>query len=144
MPFEIRECYISSSQKGVVRGMHFQTPPHQHSKIVTCLKGEALDVVVDLRSGSPTYGIAKGIHLNALDPSLVVIPIGFAHGFAALTDDVRMIYFVSSEHAAQDDHGILWSSIDFNWPFESGIISPRDAAFPMLEDFDSPFVWNKD
>ncbi|TWA82769.1 dTDP-4-dehydrorhamnose 3,5-epimerase [Azospirillum brasilense] len=139
LPIDVREIYVSTSVRNTIRGMHFQTPPHDHAKFVTCLKGRAQDVVLDLRKGSPTYGQAGGIELDGQAPVLVIIPSGFAHGFLALEDDTTMAYLVTSEHAPANDAGVLWSSFGFAWSVDAPILSERDRAFPALADFQTPF-----
>jgi len=137
-----REEYFSSSVRNVVRGMHFQTPPADHAKMVFCLTGTVLDVVVDLRRGSPCYGQAFGVELSEQNGRGLYIPTGCAHGFVALGDDAGMYYKVTSVHAAESDAGIAWDSIDFNWPVASPELSERDRRHPRLADFKSPFFFD--
>jgi dTDP-4-dehydrorhamnose 3,5-epimerase len=133
-----REEYFTASRRGVVRGMHFQAPPCQHAKLVTCAAGEALDVVLDLRPG-PFYGRAVSRTLSPGRPTLLYLPEGVAHGFLALADETLLHYKVTSVHAPDCDRGILWSSIPFDWPVRSPVVSPRDAAFPGFRGFATPF-----
>lgn len=135
----LRESYFSLSHKDVIRGMHFQLPPHDHSKIVFCPKGAILDVIVDLRKGSATYGQAHAEELSEANHRAYYIPEGFAHGFKALTDDAMTYYLVSSEYNREADTGISWNSIGFDWDCPSPIISARDKSFVSLADFQSPF-----
>jgi dTDP-4-dehydrorhamnose 3,5-epimerase and related enzymes len=137
----IAELFWSRSHRGVVRGLHFQIPPHAHSKLVTIISGTALDVVVDLRVGSPTFGQHRALTFDAATPAAVFIPIGCAHGFQATSDDVTIAYATSTEHAPGADRGIRWDSIDLEWPIADAVASERDAALPTLADFDSPFVY---
>lgn len=141
----LREIFMSDSAAGVVRGMHFQVPPHDHVKLVTCSAGRVLDVVLDIRKGSPTYGRAAGVELDGARPELVVIPSGFAHGFAAVSDGAQMVYMTTAEHAPAHDRGILWNSFEFAWPDGAGraddAVSGRDKAHPTLSDFQSPFTY---
>lgn len=141
MPNRFSEEYMSVSKKNVIRGMHFQTPPHDHEKVVTCFSGRVLDVVVDLRAGSPTYRQYETIELSSDAPSLVLIPKGFAHGFLALSDEAMMIYKVTTVHAPENDMGILFSSIGFDWPVSNPIVSDRDSKFTTLDRFQSPFSY---
>ncbi len=136
---DFKEEYYSNSKKDVLRGLHFQTPPHDHAKLVTCPRGEILDVVVDIRIGSPTYGQAMGFDLSEREPVSLYVPSGFAHGFLAKTEDTMVLYRVTSVHAPSNDTGILWSSIDFKWPVTRPIVSDRDAGFKALKDFSSTF-----
>ena len=139
MDFTLRESYFSFSKKDVIRGMHFQLPPHQHSKIVYCPQGAILDVIVDLRKGSPTYRQFYAHELSAENHKAVYIPEGFAHGFRSLTDDALTCYLVSSEYDKAHDTGILYSSIGFDWEVKEPVLSARDLSFVRMEAFDSPF-----
>jgi dTDP-4-dehydrorhamnose 3,5-epimerase len=138
--FQVEETFFSSSKRGVLRGLHFQTPPFDHHKVVICLKGRALDVLVDLRVGSPAYGQPWSMELQG-PSSAILIPKGLAHGFLALEDDTTMVYWVDRGYAPTHDHGILWNSIDFDWPLGEPDTSLRDRAFPALSEFVSPFVF---
>jgi dTDP-4-dehydrorhamnose 3,5-epimerase len=135
----VAELYWSTSRRGVVRGLHFQSPPHDHAKTVSVLRGAAHDVVVDLRVGSPAYGTAVELQLDAADPAAVHVPAGCAHGFQSLADDTVVAYLVGTEHAPSHDDGIRWDSAGVDWPIADAVVSERDAAFPALADFDSPF-----
>jgi len=136
------EEYYSVSRKGVLRGMHFQRPPHAHSKLVYCTAGRVLDVVVDLRAGSPAYSRVHAVILSAEQGNMLYIPEGFAHGFLAL-EDATMQYKVTSVHAPSHDDGILWNSIAFHWPQSNAVLSERDQKFPSMHDFSSPFVYER-
>lgn len=136
---EWREEYYSSSRKGVIRGMHFQTPPYDHEKLVYCLSGKVLDVILDLRSASRTYGRYISIALDANKGHGMFIPKGMAHGFLALTENVLMAYKVATTYAPQNDAGIRWDSFGCDWGVNNPIISTRDNKHPFLEDFISPF-----
>lgn len=133
--FTLKESYFSLSKKNVIRGMHFQTPPHQHSKIVFCPQGAILDVIVDLRRNSPTYGHHYAHELTADNHKAYYIPEGFAHGFKALTDDAITYYLVSSEYSREHDTGILYNSFGFDWGGEQPVISERDLSFMGMGDF---------
>ena len=135
------EEYFSWSVAGVIRGMHFQTPPHQHTKIVSCLVGSVLDVVVDLRQGSPTYKQAAQFTLSAAKANMLYISEGFAHGFAVLEGEALMHYKVSSVYAPANDIGIRWDALGIDWNIISPIVSERDSSFEDLENFKSPFVF---
>jgi dTDP-4-dehydrorhamnose 3,5-epimerase/CDP-3, 6-dideoxy-D-glycero-D-glycero-4-hexulose-5-epimerase len=136
--FELREEFYSVSQADVVRGMHFQRPPHDHDKIVYCPQGRVLDVLLDLRRGAG-FGRAMGVTLDAHDPAIIFIPRGVAHGFKALEDNTLMVYKTSSEHAPSHDAGIRWDSFGFDWKCATPVMSERDRGHPALKDFDSPF-----
>jgi len=137
---DFEEEYYSHSRKHVIRGMHFQTPPEDHVKLVYCVHGEVFDVVVDLRSGSSTYGKTATFYLSAEKGNCLYIPKGLAHGFCTTSDLATLVYRVSSVYAPHHDTGVLWSSIDVEWPTERPIISERDAMFKPLSEFESPFV----
>lgn len=136
-----REVFLSTSTRGVVRGLHFQVPPHDHAKTVVCLAGSILDVAVDLRRGSPTEGRVASFALDGGSPAQLHLPAGLAHGFQALENDTLVAYIVSSEHAPDHDRGIRWDSIGVDWPLPVAAMSDRDQAFPRLAEFDSPFAF---
>lgn len=137
--FALREEFFSISSKNVLRGMHFQTPPHAHNKLVYCVAGSVLDVVVDLRKDQPTFGQSASFELSAANRHLLYIPVGFAHGFLANSDDACMVYKTDAVYAPENDTGIRWDSFGFQWPVESPIISDRDQAFEACAAFESPF-----
>lgn len=136
--FEFREEFYSLSKKDVLRGMHFQLPPHDHEKLVYCAAGQVLDVLLDLRKG-PCYGKSVSVTLDAETPQLLVLPKGIAHGFIALQDQSLLIYKTSTEHSPPHDVGIRYDSFGFNWPCVEPLLSDRDRNHPTLADFDSPF-----
>lgn len=133
------EDYYSVSRKAVIRGMHLQLPPRDHVKLVYCVKGEVLDVVLDLRKGSPTYGQFNAITLNAGRANCVYIPKGLAHGFFAISQTI-MVYKVSTAYSPLHDVGILWNSFAMAWPTANPILSARDRSFPAFNVFESPFA----
>lgn len=135
-----KEEYYSLSHKNVLRGMHFQTPPADHVKYVCCVTGEVLDVVVDLRKGSPTYGQCYSTVLSPQRGEGLYLPPGIAHGFLSLTDESVMHYKVTSVYSPENDAGVLWSSLSFKWPTNTPIVSERDQNFPIITDFDTPFL----
>lgn len=135
-----QEEYYSVSRQGVLRGMHFQLPPHDHVKLVYCSSGKVLDAVVDLRKGSPAFGKAATFSLSAGRANMVYIPRGMAHGFYTISPAATMHYMVETVHAAEHDAGVLWSSVGINWPVDNPVLSERDRAFPSLNKFQSPFT----
>lgn len=137
--FVLKESYFSLSKKDVIRGMHFQTPPHQHSKIVFCPQGAILDVIVDLRKDSPTFMQHYATELSAENHKAYYIPEGFAHGFKSLTDDAITYYLVSSEYNQPNDTGVRYDSIGFDWGVQEPIISARDLSFIAMREFESVF-----
>lgn len=136
---ELKEIYYSTSQKDVIRGMHFQMPPYEHDKIVHVIKGSAIDVVLDLRKSSPNYKKYYEIHLSGNKPKSIYIPKGFAHGFKCLENDTVMLYHVTSGYSPEADMGIAYDSIGYDWNIADPIISERDSNFISLEKFNSPF-----
>ncbi len=136
--FAIAELYWTKSDRGAVRGLHFQTPPHAVNKLVWVSKGAIVDVVVDLRSGE-SYGSVSVYEVSADVGAAVWVPDGFAHGFQALSDDAIVNYAVDKGYAPEHDTGVLWSSIDFDWPLPVTAMSDRDKGFSTLAEFDTPF-----
>ena len=112
--FNFAEEFYSSSKRDVIRGMHFQRPPHDHMKLVYCPVGGVRDVLLDLRPG-PGYGRFASVELREQNPCFILIPQGVAHGFLALTDDAVMVYKTSTEHAPTHDCGVRWDSFGFDW-----------------------------
>jgi len=139
--FQLKESYFSVSKKDVIRGMHFQLPPHQHAKIVFCPAGEILDVALDLRKNSPTYGQHFAARLSAENHQALYIPEGFAHGFKALTEGAMTYYLVSSEYHPASDSGIRYDSFGMDWGVnvDAPVLSDRDKSFVGLAEFESPF-----
>ncbi len=134
-----------SVEVGVVRGLHFQSPPHAQDKLVRVTRGAVLDVVVDLRRGSPSYGDHAAVELSAANWRQLLVPKGFAHGFVTLEPETEMIYKVTDYYAPDHDHGILWSdpALGIDWPVaaEAALLSAKDAAQPRLAEIESPFVF---
>ena len=135
----IAEEFYSVSRVNVLRGMHFQLPPHDHEKFVYCAAGRLLDVVIDLRRSTGSYGRIWAWELSAENGLIVYIPKGFAHGFLSLADGTVTVYKTSIVHAPSHDVGIRWDSFGFAWPTHAPILSERDRIHPALADFSSPF-----
>ena len=133
------EQYYSSSQKDVIRGMHFQTPPHDHEKMVYCARGRALDVLLDLRKSSAMFGKFITIELTQDVHSMVYIPRGVAHGFKSLAEGSTLFYAVTASYEPSADSGVRWNSFGFDWGVKNPILSVRDQALPEFKDFNSPF-----
>jgi len=140
LPTDWREEFHSSSRRGVVRGMHFQTPPADHAKLVFCIAGAVHDVVLDLRRGSPTFGQHRSVELDARHGTGLFIPRGCAHGFVSTSDWSTMYYKVTSAHSPEHDRGIAWDSFGHDWSIANPVLSDRDRTHPPLSDFDSPFT----
>lgn len=133
----------SKSSYGVMRGLHFQRPPFTQSKLVRCVKGAVLDVAVDIRKGSPTYGQHVAVELTEDNHRQFFIPRGFAHGFAVLSPEAIFQYKCDNFYHPEADGGIsiLDTSLGIDWriPTEHAILSEKDTKHPLLKDFDSPF-----
>jgi len=127
-----KESYYSISAKNVIRGMHYQIPPFEHTKLVYLNQGKILDVVLDIRKSSPTYGQHFSIKLNTEKPILIYIPIGCAHGFLSLENDTMVTYMQTSCYNNACDKGIKYNSFGINWKVENPIMSERDLSFPNL------------
>jgi dTDP-4-dehydrorhamnose 3,5-epimerase len=136
---EIAEIFSTNSTRDVLRGMHLQMPPFQHSKLVACIDGTILDAVVDLRKNSLTFGRYVAMELSAQVGNQLLIPPGCAHGFLVRSDRATTVYAVSSVHAPSRDGGIRWDSFGFSWPVPSPILSERDKLLPPLSEFETPF-----
>ena len=123
----------SRSSKGTLRGLHYQLN-HAQAKLCRLVEGEALDVAVDIRLGSPTFGKWASVKLSAKTHNLIYLPPGFAHGFLALTDSVQFLYKCSDFYHPNDEHGVIWNDPDINisWGIDSPTVSDKDAKFPKL------------
>ncbi|KIE43356.1 dTDP-4-dehydrorhamnose 3,5-epimerase [Geobacter anodireducens] len=135
------EEYYSVSHRGVLRGLHFQLPPHDHDKLVYCTRGSVLDAALDLRRGSPTYGGHVLLELSATAGNMLYLPRGLAHGFYVQSESATLVYKVTSVYAPQHDAGILWNSAGIPWPDNAPTLSPRDAGFGSFNGFASPFEY---
>lgn len=138
----------SMSTRGVMRGLHFQRPPFTQSKLVRCVRGRVLDVAVDIRKGSPTYGQHVAVELSEDNHRQFFVPRGFAHGFAVLSDEAVFQYKCDNYYAPQADGGISIAdtSLGIDWMTDpsDAILSDKDTHHPLLADFDSPFDFNVD
>ena len=133
----------SKSSFGVMRGLHFQRPPHTQSKLVRCVRGKVLDVAVDLRKGSPSYGRHVAVELSEDNHRQFFIPKGFAHGFVVLSPTAVFQYKCDAFYAPEADGGIsiMDESLGIDWqvPMDEAILSPKDMQHPLLKDFETPF-----
>ena len=136
---DFKETYYSTSQKDVIRGMHFQLPPYEHDKIIHVICGSVIDVIVDLRKESKNYKRHIAIRLTGNRPRSIYIPKGFAHGFQCLENNTIMLYQVTTGYQPNCDSGIAYDSIGYDWKIEDPILSERDQHFITLEEFASPF-----
>ena len=137
----------SMSTYGVMRGLHFQRPPYAQSKLVRCVKGKVIDVAVDIRKGSPTYGKHVAVELSEDNHRQFFIPQGFAHGFAVLSNEAIFQYKCYNFYHREADGGICITDqalgIDWKIPLSEALLSEKDKKHPLLADVDSPFIYNK-
>lgn len=140
---EFVETYFSSSHRGVLRGMHFQLPPHEHAKVVYCVDGKVLDAIIDLRVGSPTFQRHVVMELDGSSVRGVYVPPGCAHGFCVVSPRATVLYQVTTEFAPEHDYGVRWDTAGIPWPNMPFTVSERDAALPAMGEFRSPFRWTR-
>ncbi len=142
----VQDNLSRSGPRGVLRGLHFQAPPHAQAKLVRCARGRIFDVAVDIRRGSPSFGAWTGAELSEENGRMLFIPAGFAHGFLTLQDDCEVAYKASDFYAAQSEGGLIWSDPDLAiaWPLAGGapLVSDKDSRLPGLAGFQSPFVYD--
>ena len=136
---EFAEEYVTVSAKGVLRGLHFQVPPHEQTKLVFCAAGKVLDAVLDIRLGSPMFGRHVLFTLSGAQPTILSVPPGCAHGFYVMEGPAIMLYKVTSTYAPEHDRGIRWDSAGIAWPTREPLLSDRDRDFPTLAAFETPF-----
>lgn len=136
----------SMSQRGVIRGLHFQRPPFTQTKLVRCVRGAVLDVAVDIRKGSPTFGQHVAVEISEQNHRQFFIPKGFAHGFSVLTETAVFQYKCDEFYHPAADGGIQLDdpALDIDWriPIDEAIRSQKDLTLPLLADFDNPFIFN--
>jgi dTDP-4-dehydrorhamnose 3,5-epimerase len=139
----VQDNHSLSERAGTVRGLHFQAPPFAQAKLVRCGRGRLLDVAVDIRRGSPTWGAWAAAELSAANGRQMWIPEGFAHGFLTLEDATEIVYKCTDAYAPEAEGAVRWDScgIDWGWPGEV-TLSDKDAAAPPLAAFESPFAHN--
>ena len=134
---EFNQDNHSKSTKGVLRGLHYQAYPHGQAKLVRCSKGRIYDVAVDIRPTSPTFGKYVKVELSEENKHMLYIPIGFAHGFVALSEEVELLYKASGEYSPQADRGLLWNDKDINidWDIDfEPLLSEKDKIQPTLKE----------
>ena len=140
----VQDNHSFSAAQGTVRGLHFQAPPRAQDKLVRCGRGRLFDVAVDIRRGSPTYGRWWGTELSFENGRQLLVPAGFAHGFATLEPDTEIVYKCSDVYAPETEGAVLWNDpeIGIDWPVtEEAVLSDKDAAAPRLAELDTPFTW---
>jgi len=143
LDIEIKETYYSLSNRDVIRGMHFQTPPYDHIKIVYVPHGKIVDVVLDIREGSPSYGQFFSIELSSENNKILVIPKGLAHGFKSLEDNTNVTYMQTTSYAPNNDDGIRYDSFGFDWNCSHPKLSDRDLGLSKFKEFKSPFFFGE-
>lgn len=132
----IAQCNVSyNSRKGTLRGLHFQAPPHEEAKLVSCAHGAIFDAVVDIRRESPTYLKWYSCELAARDDRMLYIPKGFAHGFQTLADDTEVNYAMFESYHPASARGLRWNdpALSIPWPIQTPIMSEKDQGYPLLE-----------
>lgn len=137
----VQDNHSMSVTKGVLRGLHFQNPPHTQAKLVRVTKGAVFDVVVDLRKDSPTYGKWEGFELTANNFYMLFVPRGFAHGFVTLEDYTEFQYKCDNFYAPESEESLAWNDPGLNilWPIKDPILSKKDSEAKLFKDFNSPF-----
>jgi len=139
----VQDNHSRSERAGVVRGLHFQRPPYAQAKLVRCVRGAILDVVVDLRAGSPSFGRHHAVELTAESGDQLFVPPSFAHGFVTLRPGTEVAYKVSAPYAPSHEAGLAWDDPDLaiDWPVsaDQAILADRDRTWPRLRDLDTPF-----
>lgn len=137
----MQENEARSIRKYILRGLHFQAPPHAETKLVRVILGSILDVFVDLRKDSTTFGQWDSIELSAENHKMVYIPPGFAHGYCSLTDETIVLYKVDASYARDFEGGLRWNdnTLNINWPTQKPHLSARDQLLPLFSEFASPF-----
>jgi dTDP-4-dehydrorhamnose 3,5-epimerase len=143
--FEFVQDNQSSSSYGVIRGLHYQLPPHAQTKLVRVLYGTILDVVLDIRQGSPTFGQHYSIELSAENKKQLLVPRGFAHGFSVLSEKAVVLYKCDGFYNKESDAGILYNdpalNIDWKIPADKAIVSEKDQVLPLFKDCRNTFTY---
>ena len=139
----VQDNHALSAERGVLRGLHYQTPPHAQAKLVRCTRGRVLDVAVDIRAGSPSFGRWVSAELSASNWRQIWVPAGFAHGYLTLEADSEVLYKVTAYYNPAHEAGISWDdpdiAIDWGLPAAEITLSPRDRAHPRLADITTAF-----
>ncbi len=137
--FRADEAYFIQSKKDVLRGMHFQLPPHAQGKFLYVARGKILDVVLDLRTTSPTYGKSTSFLLEAGSPTALYVPPGLAHGYLTLEEDSLIHYVQSGNYAPEFERGVRYDSFGFDWKISSPILSDKDKGLPVFSQLEKMF-----
>lgn len=143
----VQDNHSFSTRRGVVRGLHYQAAPFAQAKLLRVIRGAILDVAVDIRQGSPTYGQHVAVELSEDNWKQLLVPAGFAHGFATLTETTEVLYKCTAPYAPANEGGLRWDdrSLGINWPIrpEEATLSERDKEWPAFADFVSPFSFDR-
>lgn len=143
----VQDNHSLSGPRGTVRGLHFQLPPKGQAKLVRVTRGRVLDVAVDLRRGSPTFGQHVAVELSADAWNQLYVPVGFAHGFCTLEEDTEVLYKVSEYYSPEHDRGLRWDdpALGIEWPFSAAeaVLSPKDQAHPLLAELPVCFEYEE-
>ena len=141
----VQDNHSLSTDAGTLRGLHFQSPPHAQAKLVRCGRGRLLDVAVDIRKGSPTYGSWVGVELSFENGLQVLVPEGFLHGFVTREPDTEIVYKCTDHYAPDCDGAVRFDDPDIgiDWGIDTAaaVLSAKDEAAPLLKDFKSPFTY---
>ena len=138
----VQDNHSFSAARGTLRGLHFQAPPHAQDKLVRCARGSVWDVAVDARRGSPTYGDWVGVELSADNGAQLLVPKGFLHGFATLTENAEVLYKCSDYYAPEADGSVHWDSLGIDWRLDGPPeLSAKDTDAPAFAHWISPFDW---
>ena len=141
----VQDNHVFSAEKWTMRGLHFQSPPYAQDKLLRVVRGSVLDLAVDIRRGSPTYGRHVSAVLSAEAWNQILVPIGFAHAYLTLEPNTEVLYKVTNYRAPEHDHGLLWNDPDLgiDWPVaeDQVEISEKDRAQPLFRDLHSPFEY---
>jgi dTDP-4-dehydrorhamnose 3,5-epimerase len=138
----VQDNHSFSAQPGTLRGLHYQKPPHAQAKLVRCSRGAILDVAVDARRGSPTYGHWVGVELTAQNHRQLLIPAGFLHGFVTRAPETEVQYKCSDIYAPDCDGAVRWDSLGIDWGLSGDpVLSAKDRVAPAFAGWESPFVW---
>lgn len=139
----VQDNHSLSRQRGTLRGLHYQAPPQPQAKLVRCGRGALYDVAVDIRRGSPTFGLWVGVELSFENGRQLLIPEGFLHGFVTLENDTEIVYKCSDYYAPDCDGAVRWDSCGIDWPLDGApVMSDKDAGAVPFDAFDTPFTWS--
>ncbi|HET7198931.1 MAG TPA: dTDP-4-dehydrorhamnose 3,5-epimerase, partial [Burkholderiales bacterium] len=142
----VQDNHVYSREAGVLRGLHFQAPPHAQAKLVRCVRGRVWDAAVDVRRGSPSYGRSVFAELSAENGLQLFVPVGFAHGYVTLEAETEVEYKASDFYAPESEGGVAWNDPDLALPWPLGgrepILAAKDRALPRLADLESPFAYD--